>query len=507
MKIEADTKAMPLLANDPTKYIMPPYKFRGYSFQGYTENIAQMGIDMSANIEQLRLNVDGLHAKRFNISTKERPILNPRTNNSEPGFLYFLKPEGVTVRRELLKERQQKDLDPDSALVKRGEYRTRREQERQVLRNYAEDPTRPRYSAGRSIHPLVRIDEKDATLTCRGIIWDVIDEIHDEPFPSDIEAAWQNATIFMVAVGASKKRASSHPSVMQRYPVIYQRMKAFWSTLMVGMEQPSDPGFVKFEDEFMKWLPELNSSWCMAAPPLTQLTCGLLELCEVEEVLFDMGQRHASSQVGIEFSFWTTTFDDAEPKRIGARCRDSTQEFSSIPHDWTSAEVSYYREQFDHLGSLWHNQPYDLYHRPFSLLNVVPDPYWSFRREHDELAKCKARKFRAMPMMAPGNASDNMDIPEFHYYSHKQSFEEKLKSTVSMNPKGTLGIGLEKYALGRRFLITKKGYFGLGPREVRKGDRVAVIFGQDVPIILRRSSEAGRPGWEAVGEAYIQDIM
>jgi hypothetical protein len=46
----------------------------------------------------------------------------------------------------------------------------------------------------------VKIDEKSATLTCRGIIWDVIDEVHDEPFPSDIEAVWQNATIFMVAL-------------------------------------------------------------------------------------------------------------------------------------------------------------------------------------------------------------------------------------------------------------------------------------------------------------------
>jgi hypothetical protein len=113
-----------------------------------------------------------------------------------------------------------------------------------------------------------------------------------------------------------------------------------------------------------------------------------------------------------------------------------------------------------------------------------------------------------MPMMAPANVRDDEDISEFDYNAFEQSFEDQLKSTPSINPYGMLQVGLEKYALGRRFLITKKGYFGLGPGDVQKGDRVAIIFGQDVPIILRRSSsETDRPTWEVIGEAYVQDIM
>ncbi|KAI9666761.1 MAG: hypothetical protein M1831_001536 [Alyxoria varia] len=45
----------------------------------------------------------------------------------------------------------------------------------------------------------------------------------------------------------------------------------------------------------------------------------------------------------------------------------------------------------------------------------------------------------------------------------------------------------------RRFFITAKGMFGLGPRETRTGDKVCVLFGSPVPFILRDfGAEAGR---------------
>lgn len=33
--------------------------------------------------------------------------------------------------------------------------------------------------------------------------------------------------------------------------------------------------------------------------------------------------------------------------------------------------------------------------------------------------------------------------------------------------------GAEKYALGRRFFVTEKQYFGLAPPQARQGDKVA----------------------------------
>ncbi|KAF2181726.1 hypothetical protein K469DRAFT_588448, partial [Zopfia rhizophila CBS 207.26] len=43
-----------------------------------------------------------------------------------------------------------------------------------------------------------------------------------------------------------------------------------------------------------------------------------------------------------------------------------------------------------------------------------------------------------------------------------------------------------KIYVGRRFFVTKKGYFGLGPKGATNGDQIAVILGIDVPFILRK---------------------
>jgi hypothetical protein len=59
---------------------------------------------------------------------------------------------------------------------------------------------------------------------------------------------------------------------------------------------------------------------------------------------------------------------------------------------------------------------------------------------------------------------------------------------------------LTHYALGRRFFITRNGYFGLGPLAARTGDRVVVLLGVDVPLMLRRSHSMH----QVVGEAYIE---
>lgn len=40
-------------------------------------------------------------------------------------------------------------------------------------------------------------------------------------------------------------------------------------------------------------------------------------------------------------------------------------------------------------------------------------------------------------------------------------------------------------ATQRKFLMTKNFLFGLGPGAMRKGGRVAVLLGADVPFILR----------------------
>lgn len=55
----------------------------------------------------------------------------------------------------------------------------------------------------------------------------------------------------------------------------------------------------------------------------------------------------------------------------------------------------------------------------------------------------------------------------------------------------------------RTLVITRKGYFGLGPGATRAGDLCCIIFGSPVPLILRHADE----NYQLVGEAYVHGVM
>ncbi len=56
----------------------------------------------------------------------------------------------------------------------------------------------------------------------------------------------------------------------------------------------------------------------------------------------------------------------------------------------------------------------------------------------------------------------------------------------------------------KRLLITHEGRIGMAPHEARKGDKVCILLGCRVPVLLRERQEGG---YELVGEAYVQGIM
>lgn len=57
---------------------------------------------------------------------------------------------------------------------------------------------------------------------------------------------------------------------------------------------------------------------------------------------------------------------------------------------------------------------------------------------------------------------------------------------------------------GRRFFVTKNGYMGMGPQTLREGDHVVIIFGGQVPYILRRFDEGTL---KFVGDSYVPGLM
>jgi hypothetical protein len=62
----------------------------------------------------------------------------------------------------------------------------------------------------------------------------------------------------------------------------------------------------------------------------------------------------------------------------------------------------------------------------------------------------------------------------------------------------------------RRFFLTAHGMPGLGPRDTRQGDVVAILAGGRVPYVLRRSPNAAREGLDLfsfVGDCYVEGVM
>lgn len=58
-------------------------------------------------------------------------------------------------------------------------------------------------------------------------------------------------------------------------------------------------------------------------------------------------------------------------------------------------------------------------------------------------------------------------------------------------------------ARGRTLFVTTGGTFGLGPYHIGEGDAVTIVFGTQVPLILRPTGAA----YEFVGDAYVHGMM
>ncbi|KIW07671.1 uncharacterized protein PV09_01611 [Verruconis gallopava] len=60
------------------------------------------------------------------------------------------------------------------------------------------------------------------------------------------------------------------------------------------------------------------------------------------------------------------------------------------------------------------------------------------------------------------------------------------------------------FCFGRSFFTMKEGYMGLGPNTMEADDVVVLLYGGDVPYILRPRTEGGHV---LVGEAYVHGVM
>jgi hypothetical protein len=351
---------------------------------------------------------------------------------------------------------------------------------RRLLQELKYSDTKLLYAAATSVCASFKIEKNEKALQIKGILWDELEICH-ESFVEDVDKNWMDATRFMVAVGRCKHLALTNNKAYIRYPAQIQVLEAFWSTLFVGQTTG------KRELRYEHWLPEIPKSWSPGQPPMAAKTAGLVELAELCEAVEQSLATLNKETEGCSSKYVST---------LDPQLKEQT-----LPqHD------DAYVALLCQLALTWQEQPYDLYHRPFDLANIVSDPYWECRRYSDELAKRQAKERRLRHITSA--VGDAEDVKRKLLDQAIKNSDEIRRQQPSLVPQDTLKAGFEKFALGRRFFITKKGYFGLGPQKLEPGDRVAVFFGSGVPFVLRKCpAVGGRRAWRIIGECYVQGIM
>ncbi|KAF0322271.1 heterokaryon incompatibility protein [Colletotrichum asianum] len=347
--------------------------------------------------------------------------------------------------------------------------------QRNVVRSWFDEDKkkRPAYAAGGDSKYNFFVDNAKNTVDVEGILWDEIEWIH-EPFIGELYSSWESSTVFLVAVGKCKqaalgcRRTSPYPSVKAQHA-------AFWDTLVAGQEYHS-------VDDFEGCLPEVAKDWIIGEPPVTFRNPRQAELAERQEIL----KSRSGDLAGIASrSTFEAVLSSALP-----------------PMASSDKELQELRVSFQRLADMWSLQPYDLYHRPFSLPSTVPDPYWQSRCQFDKKVlreTAESRRYKWEHSLLSPDKEETARLRELAFQAYGES-----PSIIPQLEERDADFQLEKYALGRRFFITKKGYMGLAPAGAETGDNVVVLFGSHVPFILR-GREAG--DYEVVGETYVSGIM
>jgi len=61
--------------------------------------------------------------------------------------------------------------------------------------------------------------------------------------------------------------------------------------------------------------------------------------------------------------------------------------------------------------------------------------------------------------------------------------------------------------IGRSFVFTEKGYFGLAPHIIQPGDLICIFFGATVPFALRTADLSEPDMFKLIGECYVHGLM
>jgi|SRR5690242_4117771 len=451
----------------------------------------------------IRTNADGTQrchyvmnnhsARRENAEEILRPLKSTLHYIPE-WFVDTLDPDGTRGYETLFKELQKRpdvlfffpdesdrplgavEEDMQVTLTRRREHNEKLLQ-KQVLSNYVESHSLLRKQYRACADTAYKSAVSKQTLHAQGIVYDTVQVVFDT-FVEEVESNWKNPTRLMVQIGKCKEAVMAENIEKSPYLTESARATAFWKTLFAG-QQASD------EANIDSWLPHVPNDWKWNAPSPTVVESARLEHAEIQ-VMSEAFVEHLSDRTD-ETRYSHISFDD-----------HLTREDRLIDGRWSSLVRLDYERTFQTLGEEWLQQPYDLYHRPFALPFVVPDPFWESRSLYDKPALKASIDKRHRTVIESLNAESRDLRNNLHRFMSEKIRERPARELPSDND-----ASLIKYALGRKFIVSAQGYFGLAPPGTCKGDRVVVLLSVEVPFILRKTGST----FQVVGESYIHGLM
>ncbi|OIW25329.1 hypothetical protein CONLIGDRAFT_673434 [Coniochaeta ligniaria NRRL 30616] len=93
---------------------------------------------------------------------------------------------------------------------------------------------------------------------------------------------------------------------------------------------------------------------------------------------------------------------------------------------------------------------------------------------------------------------------QWHEYAASLQTGEKIDDEIPDGDAGELDIRSHRVGHRRKIFIGEKGYCGLVPDSADIGDDLCVLFGCDIPVLLR---EMGGNKYRLLGESYVQGLM
>jgi hypothetical protein len=205
----------------------------------------------------------------------------------------------------------------------------------------------------------------------------------------------------------------------------------------------------------------------------------------------------------IESRDWTQPSDTLSLQEISLQLDNSSSTFNSTRHAKDSEEALRLLHAISRCLVLGRKDRYLAY----------PTPPFKFGSDLIDLCMEASQRSAEIPprfqdwyelnrsLLIGGRSLEELCLAAF------STFDSQITGIVDVSDEVSFYLRFRdttKY-MTRRLVTSELGHIGMGPSRVRKGDRICVLLGCSIPLILR--ARAGTTSYEVIGECYLDGFM